>query len=238
MAVEVERLDEESKGLLRRIVECQAYRQLMAANIRGHGLKFVAEPEDKLLLAQDLEHSLLVMRQVSDLYARLGGEDLASAVRQRMERIPYPGSRMELAICKTLTDRAERAAAAGYVDGKSAEFAAIARTLLAVDRSSTRRGEALFSEFCADRGQRPHAQQMFDRWLAVSVRALGRPGTKGDQRAVTLGLRTKGCSDSVAEFMAGVEPLRRACGLELPADDTLGVELPSSVKAAAGVPGR
>jgi 1,2-phenylacetyl-CoA epoxidase catalytic subunit len=234
MAVEVERLDEESKGLLRRIVECQAYRQLMAANIRGHGLKFVTDLEDKILLAQDLEHSLLVMRQVADLYGRLGGEDLASAVRQRMERIPYPTSRMELAICKSLTDRAERVAAAGYVDGTSAEFAAIARSLLTVDRSSTRRGEALLGEFCQDRGQRPHAQQMFDRWLAVSVRALGRPGTSGDARAVALGLRTKRCADSVAELLADLAPLREACGLELPAAETLGVDLPKVASGAAG----
>ena len=39
--LESAQLDEESKGLLRRIVERTAYRQLMAANIRGHSLKYL-----------------------------------------------------------------------------------------------------------------------------------------------------------------------------------------------------
>jgi hypothetical protein len=97
--MDIERLDEESKGLLRRIVEAQAYRQRMAANIRGHGMKFVIDLDAKLQLARDLEQSLLVMREVERLYARLGGGDLYDAIRGRMERIPYPGSKLELAVC-------------------------------------------------------------------------------------------------------------------------------------------
>src|SRR6185295_3671399 len=100
-------LDQESQALLRRIVERQAYRQLMAANIRGHGLKFVPELEEKVLLARDLEHSLRILEQVESLYAALGGTDLSMAVRNPMDRIPYPSSRLELAVCLSLCDSAE-----------------------------------------------------------------------------------------------------------------------------------
>jgi hypothetical protein len=227
----VDRLDEERKGLLRRILECQAYRQRMAGNIRGHGLKYVMDLDAKVALVRDVEYGVGVLREVERLHARLGGEDLGEVVRAKMERIPYPMSKLELAACLTLTDRAEQTAAASYADSVSADLAAIARTVLATDRSATRRGEQLFVEFCAEASNRPHAQQMFDRWLAIALRSLGRPGTRRDQRAVELGLRTQRVADSVREFLAGVGELAARCGLAIPPAETLAVELPAGATA-------
>src|SRR5688500_4551533 len=92
--------DEESRALLRKIVEGHAYRQLMLANIRGHGIKFLPEVEQKLASVVRLAHVLPLMRGVATLYAEIDGGDVVSAVRDRMERIPYPGSRLELALCQ------------------------------------------------------------------------------------------------------------------------------------------
>jgi 1,2-phenylacetyl-CoA epoxidase catalytic subunit len=225
-------LDEESRALLRRIVERQAYRQLMAANIRGHGLKYVPEIEEKAALARDLEASLAVLRDVVDLHARLGGVELEHAVRDQMERIPYPTTRLELAICLALCDRAERAVAEGYAGSRSPDLARIARALIDADRTATTRGEELFIRFCEEPGNRPAAQAMLARWLTIAVLALGRPGTPGDARAVALGLRTKRVADVVREFLGDVAPLVAACGLALPDLAAVGLELPAA--AAAG----
>ncbi len=226
-------LDEESRNLLRRIVERQAYRQLMAANIRAHGLKFVPELDEKLLLTQDLEQSLQILRSVEELYAKLGGENLSLAVRGQMERIPYPTSRLELAVCLVLCDAAERVAGSGYVDSESRDFAAIARSSLAMERASTRRGEALFVEFAKEPSNRPAAQQMFNRWLAIALVSLGRPGTTGDARAVALKLRTKRCADSLREYFESVKPFIRASQLVVPEGSTLGVDLAPELVATA-----
>jgi hypothetical protein len=206
---------------------------MMAANIRGHGLKLVPEVEDKILLAQDLEHSLRVLRDVERLYAAVGGSDLTLAVRGHMERIPYPTSRLELAVCLSLCDRVERVVAEGYVGSASKSLAAIARSLLAMDRTSTKRGEELLVEFCGEAGNRPAAQQMFNRWLTITLLALGRPGTPGDKRSIALKLRTKHCADSVREHVEGLKDLMSACHLQLPSQTTLGVELPADVAAHA-----
>lgn len=227
-------IDEESRNLLRRIVERQAFRQLMAANIRAHGLKFVPELDEKLLLVQDLEQSLQILRSVEALYRTLGGADLSLAVRGQMERIPYPTSRLELAVCLALCDGAERVAGSGYVDSESRDFAAVARSLLAMDRTSTKRGEELFIQFCAEPGNRPAAQQMFNRWLAIALVSLGRPGTPGDARAVALHLRTKRCSDSVREYMESLKPFIAACHLVVPPASTLGIDLAPELVAASG----
>jgi hypothetical protein len=231
--MDVSTLDEESKALLRRIVERTAYRQLMAANIRGHGMKYLPEVDEKTSLARDLEDSLQVLREVERLYAVLGGGDLALAVRDQMEKIPYPYSRLELAVCLALCDRTERIVADTYLSSRSKEMAAIARTLLALERGSTKRLELLFVEFCKEAGNRAAAQQLFNRWLAITLVAFGRPNTQGDQRALALKLRTKRVIDSLHTYLAEVKTFADACGLSLPNPSTLGIDLPSDLLATA-----
>jgi (2Fe-2S) ferredoxin/1,2-phenylacetyl-CoA epoxidase catalytic subunit len=227
-------LDEEAKSLLRRIVERQAYRQLMVEQIRGHGLKFVPEVETQILLAQDIVHSLRIMMQIELLHAELGGADLVQSVRDKMERIPYPGSRLELAICLSLCDRAERVAAESYIDSSSEDFAAVALSILSMDRTSTRQGEELFQRFATETGNRPAAQQMFQRWLAMTIAALGRPGTPGDRRAVELRLRRQSCEESVRQYLRELRPFMDACHLVLPSEAQLGLLLPKGIAAQAG----
>ena len=227
-------IDEESKGLLRRIVERQAYRQMMLEKIRGHGLKFVPEIDAQILLAQDIVHSLRVMQQIELYYSEIGGSDLVLSVRDKMERIPYPGSRLELSICLALCDRAERVVAESYVESSSSEFAAIALSILAMDRTSTRAGEELFKGFCSEPGNRHAAQQMFQRWLTITIQAMGRPGTQGDERAFALGLRRQRCGDSLRQYLEELKPLIASCQLEMPSAAAMGVELPKELAGLAG----
>ena len=67
------RLDEESRGLLRQILERQAYRQLVAGNIRGYGLQFLPELDVKIRFTAELDQSLRVLREVERIYEDLGG---------------------------------------------------------------------------------------------------------------------------------------------------------------------
>jgi 1,2-phenylacetyl-CoA epoxidase catalytic subunit len=224
-------VDEEARVLLRKIIEGQAYRQLMLANIRGHGLKFVPEVEGKLALARALEVSLIQFREVERLYASLGLGDVVSAVRGKMERIPYPGTRLELAMCLFLCERVSWHALGSYVDSVSKEFAAIARTRLEEFQPRDLPDDAAFVEFCADAGNRPHAQQLFNRWLAITLLSLGRPNSAGDGRAIKLGLRQKSVAQIAREYVASLQPLLSACGLAMPPPEALGVELPAPAKS-------
>jgi hypothetical protein len=223
--VESTALDEESKGILRRIVERTAYRQLMAANIRGHGLKYVPEIDEKRQLARDIDASLSAAGPIEALYAHIGGAELAYAVRDLMERIPYPYSRFELAVCLALVDRTERLVAESYVESRSSEMAAIARSLLDLERTGTRRLEERLAEFCAEAGNRPTAQQFLNRWLAIAIVAFGRPSSPGDQRAVALGLRSRTVGAMVKRFLDELKPFVESLGLSIPALDSLGIEV-------------
>lgn len=218
-------LDEEAKALLRRIVERTAYRQIMVANIRGHGLKYLLDVNEKTQLVRDLEAGLELLRQVERLYGELDGDALAMSVRDALERIPYPYSRLELAVCLSLVGRAERLVASTYLESRSAGMAAIARRIHDLERPGTRMLEMQLADFCAEPGNRPTAQQFVNRWIAISLVAFGRPGTPGDQRSFALGLRNARVEHLVKLFLDDVKPWCESFHLALPDVHALGIDL-------------
>ena len=222
------KLDAESVAILRQILERQTYRQLMVANIRGHGLKFLSEPKRKLLLVRDLYEGLSTLEDVRALYRELGGENLEMAVRPKMDQIPYPQSRMELAVCLVVSDLAEHIAMESYTESVSETFATIARKNLEHKRVATEAAVELFELFCADETQRPHAQAMFSRWVSIALRSMGRPNSTGDQRAVALGLRSRGTGESILLYLERLQPFLQACHLEMPDPVETGLEMPKS----------
>ena len=231
--MQVRTYDEETGGFLKKIVERQAYRQLMLANIRAHGIKFLPDVAAKMAMASDLQTALRHFAEVEALYAALGHGDVVSAVRDKMERIPYPGSRLELAVCLFLCENATRLALSSYVDGACVEFGAVARTRLEVIPDLEAPADPVFVEFCAEAENRPHAQQLFNRWLSVALLALGRPDSKNDARAVELGLRSRPMTEIAREYVARVQAFLERCKLAMPDAATLGVELPAGASAGA-----
>jgi len=227
-------LDEEAKALLRRILERTAYRQIMVANIRGHGLKYVLDVAEKELVVRDLEAGLEILRHVERLHAELDGEALAMSVRDAMDRIPYPYSRLELAVCLALVGRAEKLVASTYLESRSHGMAGIARRIHDLERPGTRMLEMQLAEFCSEPGNRSTAQQFVNRWIAIALVAFGRPGTVGDQRSVSLGLRSARVDELVRRFVSEVRPWCESYHLALPDVSTLGIDLaPEGVKHGA-----
>lgn len=224
-SIDSAQLDEESKALLRRIVERTAYRQLMAVNIRGHGLKYLTEIEEKRAIEKELDAALAALSVIEALYVKIGGAGLTFAVRELMERVPYPYSMLELGTCLALVDRTERLVLESYLESRSADMASIARSLLEADRPGTRLLEAHLARFCAEPGNRPTAQQFLNRWLTIAILAFGRPGSPGDQRAVTLGLRSRRVEDMVRRFQEELKPFVTGIGLAMPTPSSLGVEV-------------
>ena len=207
-------VDEEPRTVLRRIVEAQAYRQLMAMNIRGHCLKYFNDLESKVRVAEELRLNLMLLREVSSFYRELGWEEVEAAVRDKMANIPYPESRLEFGLFRHLCGLALEVAMRCYSESSNRRFAAIALSFL--DGRPGDLEDPDFAEFCADPSNRPHAQQMFQRWFVIAVRSLGRPGTPGDLRAVELGLRSSTSAEMIAEYVDTVRPFGERCGLALP----------------------
>ena len=215
-------MNEEARTILRRIVESQARREVVAINMLGHCLKYLTELDAKLRVAEDLDLSLRLFRELRAVYSDLGWKDLDSAVRERTNELPYPASRLEFGLAYHLCGLAREVAMESYVDCVAPGFAAVARSY--VEAAASRPRPERFEEFCQDPSNRPAAQEHLNRWLAIAVAALGRPGTPGDERAVELGLRSRRVGTTIAVYLERVRPFAERCGLALPALADLGVD--------------
>jgi len=213
--------NEEARTLLRRIVESLAWRQIATMNILGHCLKFISELDTKLRVAAELDLNLRLFREVHALYRELGWEDLEAAVRDRVDRLPYPCSRQEFGLAYHLIGLAENVAMQSYVESSNPKFAAIAMSY--VDVASNRREPVRFVEFCDDPTNRPQAQQFVNRWLSLAMLSFGRPGTSADARAVGLGLRTERVAEMQERYLELVGAFLERCGLAIPDLSELGV---------------
>ena len=212
-------LDEEAKLLLRRIMESMARHQLSSINTLGHCLKFIEEVDVKLLVASELDLSLRLFRDVRALYGELGWSDLESVVRDRLNELPVPASRLEFGVAYYITGLAERVAMASYENSSCSEFAAIARSHfdIAVRRPEPKR----FIAYCEDESHHPQAQQFLDRWVQVARASLGRADSKMAGRAVELGIRDISSKEMNARLTELLQPLADRCGLKL-ADESSG----------------
>jgi hypothetical protein len=223
------KLDEEAFGLLRRIVEANAWRQYMGANILGHCMKMVGDLEGKRGVMKDIELCLEFFAELEGMYEKLGGSNLDQAVRDRLLNVPMPKSRFELGLCRYMTDRAQRIALNSYRESRCKPFSEMAKVHLARSSAVGESEFASMSAFCSEPSNRPRAQQAFDQWLALSLLAFGRPGTQGDRRAVEMGLRDANAVDLIGGYLKEMRQLAEGWGLTLPDPERLPIELPPAV---------
>jgi len=221
-------LDAEARGLLLQIAERHAFRHHAAINLRGHGLQLLEEPRELRAYLEELDFHLGLYEEVERIHAELGGKALADAVMPRMERVPYPETRLELACCLSITRRGERAAAKSYIECVHAGFAGVSRRVLEAEGGT--REEDVLVAFCQHDDHRASAQSFWGRWVQLCLGSVGRLGNTADRRTVELGLRAESAAEVVRMFLDDLEPLREACSLSLPALDELGLELPEDLR--------
>jgi len=209
-------LDEEKRAILRRIVESLAWRQLAVINILGHGLKFVTELDVKLRVVGELERALRLFQSVHALYSELGWTDIETAVRDRSEEVPYPESRLEFGMAYFISGLTEEVAMQSFVECSHAPFAAIAREHIAA--AAQRPEPTRFQEYCAEAANRPHAQELLDRWVLAARRSFGRTDSPYDAKALELGLKNKRASEIDRGFCERLQPFLESCGLKLPSE--------------------
>lgn len=221
-----QKLDEEALGLMRRIIEANAWRQILGVNLLGHSINRVGDLEGKASILTEMTACLEFYRELDEVYRALEGSDLEMAVRDRLLHVPMPESRFELGVCRLLTDRAQRIALAAYEGSRCATFASAAARHLERPRFVNSLEREVMVAFCADPDNRPRAQQAFDTWLGISILALGRPGSHGDRRAQDLGLRSSSTAELIEAYLGEMTELAAAWGLELTSPERLPLELP------------
>jgi len=206
-------LDEESRAILRRIVESLAWRQLAVINILGHGLKFVTELDVKQRVVGELDRALALFQSVRTLYGELGWTDIEAAVRERAQEVPYPESRLEFGVAYYISGLTEEVAMQSFVESAYTPFAAIAKRH--VEAAAQRPEPTRFLEYCEEAANRPHAQELLDRWVLAARRSFGRTDSPHDAQALKLRLKNKRAAELDRIFCERLQPFLTSCGLKL-----------------------
>lgn len=217
--------NEEARQLLRKIIEHLAWRQVASINILGHCLGYIHDLETKRRVVKELDFGLRLVEEVRQLYGQLGWSDIEAVIRDHVDRIPLPQSRIDFGLFYYLTGLAEETAMRSYQDCCVPEFAAIARSFVAA--APGRPEPTRFLAFAADETNRPQAQQYLNRWVATAVVSFGRAGTPGDRRAVELGLRAQTSEEMTRAFLQRLAPFLQRVELKVPGPQALGLELPA-----------
>ncbi|MGH7149335.1 MAG: Phenylacetic acid catabolic protein [Planctomycetota bacterium] len=217
------------RALLRQMIESQAYREISAANLFGHSLKFVDDLALKREIVHDLEEEIEHYQATVSLYRDAGFGDVAEAIRDRLGRVPYPESWLELSVAQFLYDRAGKFHLREYRECSYLPYAKAVTRILEEEEQHEDFGAKFLQRFCADPSGRPKAQALFDRWLGVALLSFGRPGTAGNAAAIESGLKGRDSGEVMKEFLEDIKPTMRACGLAFPPREAVGVELPPDV---------
>jgi 1,2-phenylacetyl-CoA epoxidase catalytic subunit len=215
----------EYRAMLLQLIESQAYRELMAAQLFGHALKHVPGMQNKMMIAEHLVEELEHYECTVFLYEGLGG-DVEEAIRPKLSRVPYAETWEELAMVQFLYDQAGFWHLREYEKCSYVPYRKIIGKILEEEAGHEGFGER---KWCADAANRPQAQMLFEKWLPIALYSFGRPGGKGNQAAMEMGLKSRDSGAVMQDFLNQLKPAMRACGLKFPPRERIDVELPEKV---------
>ena len=228
-----EEMNPQYKRMVRQLLESQAYRELMAANVFGHALKFVPELKYKQLIAEHITEELEHYGEVCKLYDQLDLGDLNARMMERIERspsfVPYPKSWFELAMVQFLYDRAGRFHLSEFRNCSDRPYARIVGKILEEEEGHEGFGEKVLKDLCQHPEYRRRAQRLFNRWLPVALLSFGRPGTPGNRYCIKVGLKTRDSGEVMRDFINDIKPTMVECGLKFPPREKMGVKLPEEL---------
>jgi 1,2-phenylacetyl-CoA epoxidase catalytic subunit/(2Fe-2S) ferredoxin len=218
-------MDGDYRAMVQQLLESQAYREVQAANLLGHALKFVPNLKFRLSIAEDLEEELEHFAEVARLYREVTGGDVAEVIQDRLSRVPYPESWTELAMAQFLYDRAGEVHLREYVGCSYVPYREIVTKILEEEEGHESFGEEVLTDLAKDERGRPELQRLFEKWLPVALLSFGRPGTPGNRYAIEVGLKTRDSSAVMQDFINDIKATMKRCGLRFPDATRIGVEL-------------
>jgi len=213
------------------MMRSQSYRELAAAQLFGHGLRFAPTSKDVKFLTwhitEESEHYL----DVAKLYEKFTGESVDAWVRERLAQkpIPWVDSWLELGVAQWLYDRGGFWQLQEYTECSWEPYRTIVGKIVREERGHQDHGQEIAVELCQKERGRPETQRVFAKWLRQGLLSFGRPDTEGDRYAVRVGLKKRSAGEVARDFFADIRPAIREAGLALPSKEEVGVELPADL---------
>ena len=208
---------EEERRLLAQYLERQGYLELATAHIFGAAVAFAPTLDDKILLADQTKEELGHLEAIALIYAELGAGDLLKVVQSPVADSPSPTSWLETAVVQCLFDRAAKFHIAELRASSFRPVADVAGWILSEEEAHEAAGEQILLELCRANPRNVKAGQAhLERWLPISLNALGKPSARRSARAVELGLRAREYGVVMRDYLDDVRIFADACGLHVP----------------------
>ncbi|MHC4958424.1 MAG: Phenylacetic acid catabolic protein [Planctomycetota bacterium] len=213
-------MDQRYYDVLVQMIRSQGYRELAAATVFAGALRLVPSLAFKKKVSQHIEEELEHFEVCCRLYEELDAGDLdaicSGLVASGDCPIPPIGSFLELGVAQFLYDRASAFQLREYENSSFDPYCRVIGKILEEEEGHESFGAEVMIEHCKDPANLPATQEAFERWLAVSLQSFGRPGTAGNEYAISVGLKTRDSAHVAQEYLDTLKPTMRLCGLRFP----------------------
>lgn len=226
------RRDPKYRRTVLQMLRSQAWRELSAVRLFGHGLQFVEDIPSLKFITRHVQEETEHYVAVAELYRRHAGEPIEPWVHARLAEKPIPmaGSFLELGIAQWLYDRGGFWHLQEYRESSWTPYRDVVGRIIHQEEGHQTHGEAIAVPLCRREKERALVQRLFERWLRLGLLCLGRPGSEGNRYAISVGLKRRDSAECMADYVRDISPAVREAGLRFPPRESLGVELPPDLE--------
>jgi ring-1,2-phenylacetyl-CoA epoxidase subunit PaaA len=221
-------LDERYTHTLVQMMQSQAYRELAAAQMFGYGLQFVPELRWLKFMTWHIREEMEHYEDVVKMYRDFTGESVEPTVNERLRQKPidFAQTWYELAMAQFLYDRGGFWQLKEYEECSFLPYRKVIQKIVKEEQGHQSLGERIVVELTRTGSFEAEKQRVFEKWLRQGVLSFGRPGTDGARYSIGVGLRRRDPGPVMQDFLDDIKPAVKACGLELPPMEKIGIVAP------------
>ena len=226
-----EEMDDRLSGTVRQLMESQAYRELAAAQMFGHGLKFVPSIKWQKFMVWHIREEFEHYEAVAKMYEEFTGTSVEGVTQSRLSQHPIPmaESWFELAMAQFLYDRGGFWQLKEYDKCSFVPYRKVIQKIILEEKGHQALGERIVVELCRSGQFEAQKQHDFTRWLRQGLLSFGRPNSTGNAYAIEIGLKKRDSGAVMQDFLTDIKPAVKACGLRFPTPEEMRLEVPPNL---------
>ena len=224
-------MDEKMTATVRQMMESQAYRELAAAQMFGHGLQFVPSIKWQKFMVWHIREEFEHYEAVAKMYREFTGQSVEPITNERLGKkpIPFAQSWFELAMAQFLYDRGGFWQLKEYDGCSFVPYRKCIEKIIAEEKGHQALGERIVVELCRSGQFEAQKQKDFTTWLRQGLLSFGRPASAGNEYAIGVGLKKRDSGAVMQDFLDDIKPAVKACKLRFPTAEEMKLDVPKDL---------
>ncbi|MEO7093229.1 MAG: Phenylacetic acid catabolic protein [Polyangiales bacterium] len=224
-------MDDKMTATVRQMMESQAYRELAAAQMFGHGLQFVPSIKWQKFMVWHIREEFEHYEAVAKMYREFTGQSVEPLTNARLSKHPisFAQSWFELAMAQFLYDRGGFWQLKEYDDCSFVPYRRCIEKIIDEEKGHQALGERIVVELCRSGQFEAQKQKDFATWLRQGLLSFGRPKSAGNEYAIAVGLKKRDSGAVMQDFLNDIKPAVKACKLRFPTAEEMKLEVPADL---------